>query len=484
MKEFLIKSIIFSTLFIFITKCFLDPRYKKQSNFEKSINEFYLEPKDSIDILILGSSHARNTFNPFIIDKALNVNSFNLGSGGQRIIVTNSLLKDILKEFEPKLIILDVFPGSLDFPIKPHQKSNQLQVTDNTKLSINKLQLMNKIFSYDQLPAAFSQTVRNHKKWNKLRWKLNSPIQNNKDALIYKGFSGSYFKIKDKERKKLLGYKEKKNNYLKSNKTNKSFFQKELEELKHTIEICKNNNIEIILVSAPYFNAFYNPQGDNFHYLIKKMCTSAGIHFLDFNSNFDDIGLEMNDFRDRVHVNITGSDKTTKYLVKRLLDLEYFRLDDSETIDHKMKLLDNGFKEIFKSKIEKEILPNVFTNKITISKNKELYEVVLDLRMEDEDIDLIKKYNLEYFATVYEKDKKYLKGIFKNTKREYYTFYNNKIVTVDGKKQIIFRLPVTEIKEFENIRIFSFKKGQKMTTQDYEFNLKNVDLKLKDNANM
>jgi len=477
MIKLTIKIVLFSLIFVLITKTFLDPIFKKTNSFESSINEIYALDKDSIDVLILGSSHARNSFNPAIIDQSLNINSYSLASGGQRLVVTNNLLEDILKEVKPKLLILDVFPGSLDYPKLPPQKSNQLQVFDHSKWTFNKLKFVISMYPSNELPSILSPTIRNHEHWNTANWKFKSIKLDSTRALFIKGFSGSYAIIDDKERSKFLDYKEKKKKYptLGNKKIDPSKFTNELLYVKKVIEISKRYNVELLIVSAPYFNAFYNPQGGNFHFLIKQLCKSSKIKFLDFNSKFNELGLNMNDFRDKAHVNISGADKVTNSLVKYLLDKKYFQIDekDANNIDQTLKSLSNKFELVYEEKINKEILPTVFATQVSISKNKELYQIILKLNKKKGAEKLIKKYNLEYVATVYEEDKKLLKG---NSKKEVYTFYNAKVISIDAEEQIIFRIPKSEIVKYKNIKIYSFLKGKKLTSKKFSIDLKDINL--------
>lgn len=64
------------------------------------------------DILFLGSSHSYRGFDPRIF-KQYGITSFNLGSSSQSPSNTNVLLKQYIKQINPKLVVYDVYAGTL-----------------------------------------------------------------------------------------------------------------------------------------------------------------------------------------------------------------------------------------------------------------------------------------------------------------------------------------------------------------------------------
>ncbi|WP_323787436.1 hypothetical protein [Psychroserpens sp.] len=480
MIKLAVKILVFSLVFIVILKTIFDPVFKKNNSFKNSIDQLYQLDKDSLDLLIFGSSHARNSYNTDIIDKALHINSFSLASGGQKIAVTNNLIDDILKQFKPKLIILDVFPGSLDYPKLEHQKSNQLQVFDNTKWTTNKMELLTSMYSFDELPSAVSPTVRNHQNWNKANWMFSEQKLDSTRAFFNKGFSGSFSIMDDSERMNLLDYEQRKDKYLSlsTNEIDPSKLKNELEEIKNAIEICKENNIELLLVCSPYFDAFYSKLASDFHFLVTELCEENNIKFLDFNTKFDELSLTLDDFRDRSHVNLFGADKVTGSLVTYLLNEDYFEINNSdiENLPKTLKTLSSAFELTFEKELNKELFPDVFVKRISMFENKEHRKIELILNKKEGVSDLLKKHNLEYIATPYEADKKLLEGKFKELNREIQTFYSLKDISINGQNKISVRIPKSNILKYKNIRLFSFVKAKRQSGQKHIIDLPDLDL--------
>ena len=74
---------------------------------------YYTIEKTNADILIFGSSRAFNHYRPDIFESRLKKTCYNSGSPGQFILYDYATLKAVLKRYTPKLIILDLMPGSL-----------------------------------------------------------------------------------------------------------------------------------------------------------------------------------------------------------------------------------------------------------------------------------------------------------------------------------------------------------------------------------
>src|SRR5690606_23974374 len=69
-------------------------------------------------------------YNPLVIDKICKTNSFNIGSDGLRMSLTDLVLEETLKYTTPKLIVLEVYQGSLSLPETETAKGYQLRALD------------------------------------------------------------------------------------------------------------------------------------------------------------------------------------------------------------------------------------------------------------------------------------------------------------------------------------------------------------------
>ncbi len=79
-------------------------------------------PKNSIDLLFVGSSHSYLGFNTKIFDNSFNINSYNFATGAQSIEGSYYAIMEILKKQSPKIIVLEAF--SLYLESEKDKKSN------------------------------------------------------------------------------------------------------------------------------------------------------------------------------------------------------------------------------------------------------------------------------------------------------------------------------------------------------------------------
>ena len=106
MKNFF-KSIIFLIILVLSFQYYEEKIFKKFDAFVDYA--YYKIPKNSIDLLFIGSSHSYCTFNSRLFDHYLKCNSLNLGTNSQTFPATYSAILEILKKQTPKVIVIEVF---------------------------------------------------------------------------------------------------------------------------------------------------------------------------------------------------------------------------------------------------------------------------------------------------------------------------------------------------------------------------------------
>ncbi len=309
----------------------LDPVFRDSNANSKTFNEFYKSSNDSdsLDIIIVGSSHAKNAYFPKVIDSVFNTKTYNLSTGGQNYITTNLLLENAIKEAKPKLVIIDLFPTLIKLPKLAKSKGSQLRVIDYTPLSQRRVQTINKIYSFSELPSVYSETIRNHDKWYNRNWSLNEFPVNNENVIFYKGYFNLKKKIGNQEKEKYKDFIVEYENYLKVIPSKKELenFEVNYSDILETIKICKKNNVKMLFVSAPYFDAFFRDENNKKHYLLNRYFKNQKeINYIDFNTKFNELGLTFEDYWDKGHLNVNGSYKTSIMLAKKIADFGFFEV--------------------------------------------------------------------------------------------------------------------------------------------------------------
>ena len=279
----LIKYFVFVAIFfvlLSIGSVFLDPVKLGLDNnlFER---EEYLtgilgEDKNTIDVVVLGDSESFGLLSPMHLWQDMGIASYIAGQGGQRTVEEYYALKKILKHQKPKLVILE---------------------TNNVFDEVG-------FFSEGKFVAAttvyhYFPLVKYHSVWKNI-FENNTNNQNHFNGFEIRAnivpYTGGDYIFPTEEVHKIdpiIQY----------------YYDK-------TIDLCKENNIDVLLTWAPSPIHFSYDK----HNAMQQYADKNNIPFIDMNI-LDDLNIDLNgDMLDGGdHINIYGSIKVTKYLE------EYFK---------------------------------------------------------------------------------------------------------------------------------------------------------------
>ena len=289
MKKFLLnllKFIAFAIPFYVITIClwsWMMPQFlaKNTRNKLASYGHLYSRAREAEniknpDILVLGSSHAYRGFDTRVFSDA-GISAFNLGSSSQSPINTQVLLKQYLHLIKPKLVVYEVYPGTLCID----GVESSLDMLSNGKIDKNALEMSLKINNFLTYNTLFYGYFRQTFNLNK---SVKEPEKQKEDFYI-KG--GGYVETE---------YRKYKPEILQKTKwiTNPS----QIEALKQNIAILNDSKTPFILVQAPITKTLYNSKTNNQE--IENLLQQLGTY-----KNFqNEINLDdQKDFYDDNHLN-------------------------------------------------------------------------------------------------------------------------------------------------------------------------------------
>ena len=89
------------------------------------------------------------------------------------------------------------------------------------------------------------------------------------------------------------------------------------EYLQKITDLCKNNNIELILIKAPSVYPYWY---DEYNTQIEQFALKNNLDFYNFLDNAEEIGIDYNKdtYDGGLHLNLTGATKLSKYFAKIL----------------------------------------------------------------------------------------------------------------------------------------------------------------------
>ena len=267
-------------------------------------DSFYKLKNNSIDVLLLGSSHSYVNINSFYLYKLYGISSFNFGGSIQPLWNTYFYLKEALKKQKPKLIVLDALTTTLND-----------EYADYSGIIKNNYELK---FSFDKINSIIISSPKNicifflnplyqyHNRYSSLTFEDFLSYRGREKYKYYKGYV-LFYRISSNTKPNV--------NYI----TNEiSLYPKIEKYYRIVIELAKNNNIPILIVKSPY--SLYNEYDQKKYNTAKKIAEEYNVPFINLNYNYDDYNLDFSkDFYDQSgHLNYKGAEKLAKYLGKYL----------------------------------------------------------------------------------------------------------------------------------------------------------------------
>jgi hypothetical protein len=301
-------------IFIFIlfkvNSLFLPKRINLPWNISSKIKGFYLQPKNSLDIVFIGSSHAFCTFNPSVFYKEASIKSYVFASNEQPLWTSYFYIKEALKYQKPKAIVLEAFYISETKEFK-REAVNRLNI-DYINASENKHEMIIVSEGEQGLMNIFP-SYRYHNRWKKLDYN----DFNQQEYGFLKGYS-PLFKQSSKEFSPNI-----------KNIVAKPLLEKSKIWLKKIIDYCKEEKVPLIFVYAPYqVNASHLSHINT----LKKTAIDNDITFYNFTDStlLSTINYDFTKDMEGGHVNINGAQKVSRYLAQELKRKYSFEKKDSD----------------------------------------------------------------------------------------------------------------------------------------------------------
>lgn len=262
------------------------------------IYNFKDEPENSIDVILLGSSHMYRTIQPMELWNDYGIASYNLGSSEQSLPLSYYLLKEAVRKQNPSYVVLDVY--MLIMPLKDYTHERVHQVVDNMEWSVNKINAITDIIPPDEWIYYFLNIGQYHSRWSEVTKKDFQKING-----ITKGsdFTQGHTKLKEP-----VWEKDEKAEIPKM----------PFSYLNKIVRLCKENNMKLIFTLMPYAIDTYEEHIGIFN-SFEEIAFENDWDYFNMIALSKETGLDWSkDFAETQHVNHNGSRKVTKYLGKLL----------------------------------------------------------------------------------------------------------------------------------------------------------------------
>ena len=258
----------------------------------------HAQQDDTIDLLVLGSSHAFENINTETLWDDRGIASFVYGGSVQPPWDTYYYLQDALKHQHPKVIVIDVYRAveSRDYVDSSRQAKNTLGL------------------NWEYRVGAIKASVPES---NQLDYLLQYPLWHSRyESLARADFTADYDRANFWDNKGFL-----------ANGTVGAFAVPDLSAatgaspmaekteywLRRTIELAKSTGAKVVLVNSPYPNITVAEQ--QVFNTVARLAEEEGLPYLDGNLHLNEIGLDYaSDFASDGHLNWRGCVKYTRWL--------------------------------------------------------------------------------------------------------------------------------------------------------------------------
>lgn len=287
---------------------------------------FYSLPRNSVDLLIVGSSHAFSSFDPEIFDGLSGKRTCILASNSQTVTQTYFNVKEALHYQKPELILLEAFgidgncnwqekngrPLGGDAFDRDWKKESNI---DGMRLDLVKLEAIFEQYTPRNWPYALFKICRAHQ-----NWKDTTQISLNFSRMRQPEQDFSCFRpsVTQMSPETIEKYSE-----MKSSK-NKFYLCEENQKYFHKLaQLCRENGIRLFVVMAPMYDGYIEKINYESRFqAIASLAQSEQVSYLDCNKVYDEIGLEATDFEDAFnsyhHLNAQGAEKVSRYVAERI----------------------------------------------------------------------------------------------------------------------------------------------------------------------
>ena len=273
-----------------------------------TMQDFYAQERDTVDVLLLGSSHCGINLDTATLWSEYGMASYALWGGMQPFWNTYHFLVEALKTQTPKAVVLEAFAATFEFDDE-FDESKQITNTAGMRLSRNKWEAvkvsapkekwLDVFFGLPQYHERFSELVRD----DYMHFPWTDGLINDKGSLPRYGTGNVTLKdVSDIEEVAQIHGKEE-------------------AYLRKIIELCQLKGIPILLFKTPMKGAWQREQQSVYN-RVAQIAQEYGVPFCNLNLMWQELGFSGADFDvDNSHLNIEGARKSTLRLGQELQKL-------------------------------------------------------------------------------------------------------------------------------------------------------------------
>lgn len=300
----LVAIAIIAGLFQHYVMCRMDAHQRRMEG-------FYLEEKDSLDMVFIGSSEIYNDFIPALAYENYGISSYLYGFQADPSSMWGYQLKEIERTQNPDVLIIEC--NGAGYSQKELDDPAAVRfMTDDMPLSLNKIQLINDKATEGKLSYYFPM-LKYHTQLIPGGGTLNKYLLEKRGFHILRGGQARISRdgIKQED---IIDV---------SNDTSVADLDPAGEQyLREFLEQCQESSIKhIVFVRFPHVVTDANYLRFQRYHRAEEIIKEYGFDYIDFDRYKSEMNVEdIEDFLDVEHMNLYGAEKLTNYLVPYMME--------------------------------------------------------------------------------------------------------------------------------------------------------------------
>ncbi len=312
------------------------PKYINKTLEGSLIDDYYNSEKDH-SVLFIGDCEVYENFSPITLWQEYGITSYIRGSAQQLIWQSYYLLEETLKYEKPDVVVFNVLAMKYDEPQK--EEYNRMTL-DGMKLSMSKVKsILASMTNEENIIEYMLPLLRYHSRWSELEVEDFTYALNDKDV----SHNGYLMRV---DSKPVTSFREGKE------LANYTFGENSYKYLDMITKLCKDNDIELVLVKAPTIWPYWYDQWDE---QMIKYSEENNLMYINFLDHLEDIGIDFqkDTYDAGLHLNTSGAEKLSSYFGGILVDkfdLKDYRNDKKilEIYEEKVKVYEDMKEDQFK----------------------------------------------------------------------------------------------------------------------------------------
>ncbi len=303
--------LLLAVIILSVTQRLLMPKYMT-SIFEGNLVEEYYDQEKDHDVIFLGDCEVFSNFSPVTLWENYGITSYIRGSAEQSVWQSYYLLEETLKYEHPDAVVFNVLAMKNS---EPHKEEYNRLTLDGMRLSGSKISAIKaSMLEDEQFITYIFPILRYHSRWSELTSE-DFKYLFGKEKVSHNGF--------------LMRTDIKPLSYLPKPKelADYNFSEKNNYYLERITALCKENDIELILIKAP---SAYPHWYDEWDEQIKKFAQVNELTYINFLGLAAEIGIDYktDTYDAGMHLNLSGAEKLTDYF-GRILSEDFGLTDRS-----------------------------------------------------------------------------------------------------------------------------------------------------------